>query len=805
MHARAGRHVIHRSATTSLRTKDFPGGHTMKMRCLYFGLVLSLLAVGMTQGADEPEGVTWAEWRFNSDFNASGELTADKASDSDSLIRLNAAATAVSVAGGKVVFTQTGPDDFLRVDVDDMVENGDGGYTNEYTMIFDLKATGADWLPIYNTGYNNYNAADLWVAADGSVGSGSYSDPGVVPPDAWVRLVVVRRLEGGSWVRDLYVSGTKVFAELGAEGLDGNSSLYTNAQQDEGQFTIISDADASAYAGCELDNFAFVAAALSEEEVADLGAYDTQGIFGVAGLAAEPVPVDEATDVLRDTTLSWLPSETARTHDVYFGTSWDDVNDADRDNPLDVLVSEGQSQATYQPPTVLDYGQTYYWRIDEVNAAPDYTLFKGKVWSFTVEPLAYSVEGIIARTNGVSEPGIGPENTVNESGLGTDGTHSVESSDMWVATAPEGSALYIQYEFDRLYQLHDMQVWNYNVQFELLLGFGIQEATVSHSENGVDWTVLGDVTLNQATGMPTYTANTTIDFGGTAARYVRLTVNSGYGTTGQFGLSEVRFLHIPTHARRPEPADGTVDVDIDTVLTWRAGRQADAHEVYVSADEAVVADGTALVDTVVDTSYATTGLDLATTYYWKIDEVNETEAVRSWEGPIWSFATEAFVVVDDFESYDDADNLIYDTWLDGWVNDTGSTVGYFEEPFAERTIVHGGRQSMPLFYDNATAGVSEADLDLDEAQDWTRAGIGTLTFYFYGAADNAADQLYVKINGVKVGYDGDAGALTEAQWHQWDIDLASVGTNLTSVGSLTIGTEGSGAGVVYVDDIRLYR
>ncbi|UCD52355.1 MAG: hypothetical protein JSW27_06900, partial [Phycisphaerales bacterium] len=504
----------------------------MKMRCLYLGLILGVFAAGLAQGASDPEGVPWAEWRFNSDFSAAGEVTADKASHPASLVRRNEAGAAITTAGGKVVFTQTGPDDFLRIDVEDLVENGGGGYTNEYTMIFDLKATNADWLPIYNTGYNNYNAAELWIAADGSVGSGTYSDPGVIPLDTWVRLVAVRRLENNSWVRDLYVNGVKVLDNLGAEGLDGNSSLYTNAQQDEGQFTIISDSDATPYAGCELDNFAFVAAALSDEEVADLGTYDTQGIFGVAGLAADPLPADEMTDVLRDTTLSWLPAETAQTHDVYLGTNWDDVNDASRNDPLNVLVSQDQSQTTYQPPAVLEYGQAYYWRVDEVNGAPDYTIFKGKVWSFTVEPFAYPVENIAATTNGASDPGAGPENTVNGSGLDESDAHSIASGDMWAATAPEGAALSIEYEFDRLYKLHAMWVWNYNVQFELLLGFGIQNATVAYSEDGLNWTTLGEVTLNQATAAPTYTANTVIDFGGVSARHVRLTLNSGYGTTG---------------------------------------------------------------------------------------------------------------------------------------------------------------------------------------------------------------------------------------------------------------------------------
>ena len=39
---------------------------------------------------------------------------------------------------------------------------------------------------------------------------------------------------------------------------------------------------------------------------------------------------------------------------------------------------------------------------------------------------------------------------------------------------------------------------------------------------------------------------------------------------------------------------------------------------------------------------------------------------------------------------------------------------------------------------------------------------------------------------------------------QWNIDLASTGANLQNVSSVTIGVEGSGSGVIYVDDLRLY-
>jgi len=94
--------------------------------------------------------------------------------------------------------------------------------------------------------------------------------------------------------------------------------------------------------------------------------------------AAGPSPADESTDVPRDVILGWSPGETAAAHDVYLGTVFDDVNDADRSDPRSVLARQGQIATTYDAGR-LDFGQTYYWRIDEVNAPPDSTISKGDV------------------------------------------------------------------------------------------------------------------------------------------------------------------------------------------------------------------------------------------------------------------------------------------------------------------------------------------------------------------------------------------------------------------------------------------
>jgi len=235
--------------------------------------------------------------------------------------------------------------------------------------------------------------------------------------------------------------------------------------------------------------------------------------------------------------------------------------------------------------------------------------------------------------------------------------------------------------------------------------------------------------------------------------------------------------------------------------------------VYLSSDEQAVIDGTAPVNIVTETSYGPLSLDLGMIYYWKINEVNMAEVPTTWDGDVWNLTTPEFIVVDDFESYNDLDpddpesNRIFNAWIDGYEQPTnGSIVGYAEAPFCERTIVHGGKQSMPLFYNNTGgAAYSEAERTFAAPQNWTKAGITTLVLYFHGTAGNTG-QLYVKVNGSKVVYGGDASDIAKPQWNQWSIDLASFGASLQNVTKLSIGIDGiSASGTLYFDDIRLYR
>ena len=156
--------------------------------------------------------------------------------------------------------------------------------------------------------------------------------------------------------------------------------------------------------------------------------------------------------------------------------------------------------------------------------------------------------------------------------------------------------------------------------------------------------------------------------------------------------------------------------------------------MYLSTDEQAVIDGTAPVSTVTEAGHGPLSLDLGQTYYWRVDEVNDAETPTTWQGDIWNFATQEYFVLDDFEDYNDyPPDEIFSTWGDGHGDPAnGSLIANPEPPFAETSIVHGGTQSMPYFYDNRV-GYSEATMPLSpQRRDWTIRGIGSLSLWFRG-------------------------------------------------------------------------
>jgi hypothetical protein len=279
----------------------------------------------------------------------------------------------------------------------------------------------------------------------------------------------------------------------------------------------------------------------------------------------------------------------------------------------------------------------------------------------------------------------------------------------------------------------------------------------------------------------------------------------------------------------PSPSDGAIEVQREADLTWSAGSYAATHDVYFGTDvndvnEASKDDtrGVLVGSDYTDLTYDPLGLlDYDTTYYWRVDEVNEAEPNSPWKGNVWGFTIRNFVAVEDFEDYNDfPPNEVFNFWLDGWSDPTnGSTSGYPApdfvggEHYMEDEIVHNGQFSLPLFYDNS-AGLSWATKTLTSVRNWTVDDVVTLTLFFHGNAGNEVVPMYVALDGDAVVTHPESKAVLISEWTRWDISLqefANQGVDLTNVNSISLGfgdpanPSAGGKGHVLFDDIRLYR
>ncbi|MCP4454962.1 MAG: hypothetical protein GY809_26175 [Planctomycetes bacterium] len=662
---------------------------------------------------------------------------------------------------------------------------------------------------VYTSPFTNRttNASGIQFGMDGADPGIYRINPGTITfgpvSTDWVHLAL-------AWEGD---AGTLYY-----NGVEAATATLSDSQRTFNAFVVGTNrAHNFGFAGIVDDLQIFDNALTNDEIVAAM-----QGV--APGSASDPNPEDEGMDVPRDATLNWEPGEFAHAHNVYVGTSFEDVNNATVPTAADLSVNAFDAGR-------LEFDQTYYWRVDEVNGTPDKTVYKGNVWSFATEPYSIQIPGAeiaVTAASSANEFSL-PEKLIDGSGLGEDGSHDITPETMWFTASPDVDP-WIQFKFDDVKQLDTMTIWNSNGAAESAIGWGVKDVVVEYSRDGESWTVLEGVNqISRAPGLPTYAQPDEIAFNDVPVKYVRLDIGSNWGgILMSYSLSEVQFNMIPAQARTPDPASGATDILPGDTVTWRAGREAAEHTVYISTDVNAVADGTAPSVTTPTNSLnlGTLGLDLGETYYWGVDEVNDAEETPVWAGPVWNLSIVSAVVVDDFESYNNlSPDRPFQTWLDGFGysadeffsvgyggNGTGAGIGhdiwslssphYAGDIMETTTVIAGSSQSLPLYFDNS-GGASQTDRTFATPQDWTLGGVTTLSIAVHGDLSlPATNTLYAKINGTQVTYDGD---LSVPIWRPWHVDLTSLGINLSSVTTLSIGVEGSGSGMVLLDDILLHK
>ena len=469
--------------------------------------------------------------------------------------------------------------------------------------------------------------------------------------------------------------------------------------------------------------------------------------FTMAPLEAfNPMPPDGAMYQILDVDLAWTSGQNAKSHKLWFGTNKDDVANGAAGVDKGVL---NMPQFTL-PPLTLE--TTYYWRVDETDLSN--VVHPGQVWSFTttIPGLGFAKRELwMNSSSGTTIADIYAD--ARYPGSPTDVNDKMPNFES-PQTAPDAS----NYIGKLSAWLHVPATGKYTFwvaaddQAQLFLGADPDSAVVIASVNSwtnpQEWDKLGEQ-KSQPIQLE-------------AGRYY-LMAHWKEGGGGDNCAAAWQGPGIPTRelitatylkpfealwAFGPRPRNNEPNTTQTPELQWSAGTRATKHQIYLSDDRDAVANGEPggpayRGEQAADqTSFDPGQLEFSTTYYWRVDEVNDTAVGSPWKGAVWSFTTADFIVVDNFESCtNDSPYRLFQTWIDGWGfsedeffptgnagNGTGATVGHdiWAEgtPYTdivETSIVRpGSTKSMPLGYDNSNSPFnSEAERTWASPQNWT--------------------------------------------------------------------------------------
>ncbi|MBN2210272.1 MAG: hypothetical protein JW709_02645, partial [Sedimentisphaerales bacterium] len=249
---------------------------------------------------------------------------------------------------------------------------------------FQVNQTGTTYFPAGLTGNTTYywridernttgvTTGEVWSFTTGSVPTGParFPQPGNGAKDVAMDAVLSWTAAPGVLTHDIYLgtSPTPAYQTSQAttsynpEGLAPGRTYYWQIDEDNGSTT-------------------------------QTGAVWTLTTAMAAEQAQDPTPSQGAVVIDENVTLSWTAGAGAVMHDVYMGEDEQDVLGADRLSPLycgEATTTEYDTAIAY--PSGLVKGQTYYWRIDELDTGSQ-VIAAGAIWSFTYEESCTQVTG----------------------------------------------------------------------------------------------------------------------------------------------------------------------------------------------------------------------------------------------------------------------------------------------------------------------------------------------------------------------------------------------------------------------------
>jgi hypothetical protein len=481
------------------------------------------------------------------------------------------------------------------------------------------------------------------------------------------------------------------------------------------------------------------------------------------------MPADQSEPFIEETTpLTWTPGDSAAQHDVYLATSEADLIAADITDTTGIYRGR-QDANSYDIPETLDFGQTYYWRIDEV-AADGETVFSGRASSFKVANFipVDDFESYNALDNavwvtwldglGFGSPDAPPFSPGNGTGSVVGDETTASSTE---ETTVNGGAQSMPLAYDNN-----------------KLGFANYSEVTMTLDSARDWTKHGVRALSLShMGFPKSLSSFEQGAGGKFTVAARSTGNIS-GQSDEFHFAYQQLNGPGTITAKVEWVQDADD-NAQAGLMIRDTLDADSrHMAILLETNDVAADADLLHRTRTakgEASTTTTTVDETMAPHWlrvQRDLGGMVSAAHSADGVTWT-------------------NL-------------GGQIVTMNTPIYIGLVVASENGGV-----TCTAEFSNVQIT---------GGSGTWMNQDVGIAANAAEPMYVAIANPggtpAVVYHDNPEAARIDDWTEWNIDLqkfADQGVDLTNVETLSIGLGDrnnpipGGAGKLFVDDIRLYR
>ena len=414
----------------------------------------------------------------------------------------------------------------------------------------------------------------------------------------------------------------------------------------------------------------------------------------------DPSPADGATGQTETVYMNWQRGHGyVRYFDVYVGTDYDSVNNANINTPV---IYGGRDYCEYYDAKNLEYGTTYYWRVDGVT--DEGAIYKGNVWSFRTQslgsdPVAHwefegnandssgnNYNGVITKTSPASTHSFvaGPlggqafqsldGSYINITGSGTEGWADFQNSSMsiamWVKSSDCTSLAALISKGSNAYKISQYGTTSAGRVKTYANGPGVPAGSSGPPYTGSTcfdggWhhivSVL-DRSANiqkiyldgQLTGT-NYSLTTDSDPMVINSNDLAIGANPAAGTSYYFrgaiddvriydyalNGDEVAVLNNPLIAGNPKPESDTARVALRPELSWQGATGVTGYDVYLGTDSTAVNNATTASSGIyqgyTDTNSMTvSSLQDDTIYYWRVDSIAGAEVAK---GNIWEFTT----------------------------------------------------------------------------------------------------------------------------------------------------------------------